>query len=85
MIGQKINSENDLNKLLNTKQQKEILKDHGVQPIESSRPKFINQIVFLFPALALLGSFLFSTYLITTKDYSDWVYLSGLMGIILSL
>lgn len=83
-----IHSETDLNSLLNGKEKEELiefLKSQKIDPIEMSRPKIVNQIVFLFPVLGILGSMLISTYLITAKDYSGWIYLSGLIGIILSL
>lgn len=88
LTSKSISSETDLNDILDGKQKKEllvILKNNNILPIEMARPKFINQIVFLFPVAAIMGSMLISTYLITAKDYSGWVYLSGLIGILLSI
>ena len=88
LTSQSINSETDLNALLNKKQKKEVielLKRKDIKPIELSRPSLINKVVFLFPIISILGAMLMSTYLITAKDYSGWIYLSGLLGIVLSL
>jgi len=87
ITNQTIQANTNLNACLNKSQQKEFinaLKKNDIKPIEFSRPKTIKQIVFLFPSIAIIGSLLISTYLITAKDYSGWVYLSGLIGLILS-
>ena len=85
---QSIDSQTNLNTTLNKSQKQEFLnalQSNNIKPIELSRPKTIHQFVFIFPALSIMGSMLLSTYLITAKDYSGWVYLSGLVSIILSL
>jgi len=84
---QNIYSNTNLNDCLNKSQQKEfidLLEKNNIKPIEFSRPQTINKIVFLFPIITIMGSLLLSTYLITAKDFSGWIYLSGLIGLILS-
>lgn len=74
---------NSLNKSQKTDLLDFIKKEIG-QPLLLKRPSIINLFVYLFPLFGILGSMLISTYLITVKDYSGWIYVSGLIGFGLS-
>lgn len=49
------------------------------------RPQLLHQFIFIFPLITVLGCLLISTYLITVKDYSGWIYLSALSALLISL
>ncbi len=55
------------------------------EPLAFRRPKTMRTVVFVFPILAILLPMIVSTYLITAKSYSGWLYLSGLIGLIISI
>lgn len=87
MSGKAVNADTDLNDLFDIKQKKEFveaLKAINISPIAFSRPPVLNKIVYLYPVVSILGTMLFSTYLIVGKDMTGWVYLSGLFGLISS-
>jgi len=86
-IGKNITSSFNLNDL-KSEQRKNIIScidtEEGIN-LEMKRPKMIHQFIFIFPLIGILGSMLMSTYLITSKDASGFWYLSGLLGLIISL
>lgn len=80
-------SSTDLNLVLNKAQKDELvdfMKVNQIRPPEFERPPMIERIVFLFPVPAILGTMLICTYYITKYDYSGWLYLLGLVGVVLS-
>lgn len=66
----------ELNKMLEN--------NHGT-PLTFRRPSVIQNIVFLLPILLILLPLLISTYLITARDMTGWLYLSGLIGLLVTI
>ncbi len=87
LTDQNISTDFNLN-TLSTEHKRELRiaveKEYG-QSFEFRRPKLLRNFVFLFPVFGVLGALIVSTYMVTLKDASGWVFLSGLAGIILSL
>ncbi len=86
LVNQEVSGNFNLNKLNNT-QKKELsnfIAKNYAPPLTMSRPALLQKIVFIFPALAVLGSLLISTYLITALDYSGLWYITALVGLVLS-
>ena len=54
-------------------------------PLTLRRTKPLKTAVFIFPLVIVLLPMLISTYLITVKSFSGWFYLSGLVGLVLSI
>ncbi|MFK8036941.1 MAG: hypothetical protein AB8B74_01525 [Crocinitomicaceae bacterium] len=81
-----ISSNFDLNKL--TKSEKvefiQLVKEFG-QPLLFRRSKKLSIFVFTFPVLTILTPLLISTYLVAALNYSGWLYLSSLAGLLLSI
>ena len=88
LISSPIKSSSNLNEILSKSQRFELmsyLKENNIKPTELTRPKTINQIVFMLPPALIMGALLISTYLITAKDFTGWIYLSGLVAIVISV
>ena len=88
LTSNKVKSTTNINQLLNKTQKEELSKyliESNIKTTELMRPSTLNTIVFLFPVPAIMGTMLICTYFITKHDYSGWIYLSGLVGIALSL
>jgi len=87
ITGSKLHSYSNLNDILNADQKIEfeiLIKSKGIEPISKSRPSGIRSILFLLPAILILAPLLLSTYFITAKDFSGWLYLSALFGAIIT-
>jgi hypothetical protein len=54
-------------------------------PLTFRRPPALHTLVFVAPVVLILLPMLISTYLVTGLDMSGWVYLSGLLGLGVSL
>lgn len=84
----KVQSTVNINKVLNKSQKAELmsyLKENDIKPPELERPSPFESLVYLFPVPAILGTMLVCTYYITKHDYSGWIYLLGLVGLVLSV
>ena len=84
----KVNSNSNLNNILNHTQKDELetlLLQNNIKPIERKRPDSIHNLIFLLLPVLVLAPMLISTYLITAKGYTGWIYLSGLVGLIISV
>ncbi len=85
---QTINSTTNLNELLNKEQKQafiSFLNHNQIKPIEFLRPDGINNMIAWFTIFGILVPMLLSTYLVTKLDITGWVYLSGLVGIVIWL
>lgn len=83
-----IKSTLDLNKALNKSQTTELvayLNENSIKVPEFERPSPLESVVYIFPVPAILGTMLVCTYYITKHDYSGWIYLSGIVGVVLSV
>ncbi|MFK8046123.1 MAG: hypothetical protein AB8B72_11555 [Crocinitomicaceae bacterium] len=85
--GKNISSEFDLNSLSKPDKIKlaEYTENKFGKPIEFRRPSTLKKIIFLVPLILVFVPLLVSTYLITSKDYSGWLYISALAGLLLTL
>jgi hypothetical protein len=87
-LSESVDSTFDLNSKLTKQQKEELLIELNkleIKPIELSRSPKINLFISLFTLASILGTMLISTLLITVKGYSGWTYLSGLIGLVLSV
>jgi len=83
-----IKSTTNINKVLSKTQQHELVDYLNKQQIkvpEFERSSPLENLVYIFPVPAILGTMLICTYYITKYDYSGWVYLFGLVGIVMSV
>ena len=78
----------NLNAELNQSQKIELmnhLKDNKIKVPELTRPALLEKLIYLFPLAAVMGTLLICTYYITKYDITGWIYLFGLLGLILSV
>jgi len=83
-----IKSTTNINKILSKTQKHELVDYLNTQHIktpEFERPSPLKNLVYIFPVPAILGTMLICTYYITKYDYSGWVYLFGLVGVVMSI
>ncbi len=85
--GNKVRSNFDLNNLSKSDKVEitSFIESNFEKPITFRRPNIIKTIVFLAPLLLVFAPLLISTYLVTAKDFSGWLYISALIGLLLSL
>jgi len=78
----------NINKALTKAQKNELmifLKENQIKLPEFERTSPFENLVYLFPIPAIIGTMLVCTYYITKHDYSGWIYLFGIVGMSLSL
>ena len=83
-----IRSTVDVNKLLSKTQKLELiayLTKNEIKVPEFERPSKLETLVYLFPVPAILGTLLVCTFFITKHGYSGWIYLFGLIGLVVSI
>ncbi|MGV6862154.1 MAG: hypothetical protein ACWA41_10300 [Putridiphycobacter sp.] len=87
-LNQDVNFDFNLNDKLDGNQKKaflDFIESKNIKPIEQSRTNGLNNIIAWFPVFGILGPMLISTYLVTAKDITGWIYLSGLAGLMIWL
>lgn len=82
-----VSSNYDLNNLSKSEKIKfiQFIEASFGKPLVFRRPKKLVKFIFIFPILVILLPMLISTYLITTLNYSGLLYLSGLIGLLLTV
>jgi len=83
-----IKSTTNINKVLGKTQKIELvdyLNTKHIKPPEFERLSPLDNLVYIFPLPAILGTMLICTYYITKYDYSGWIYLFGLVGLGMSM
>ena len=86
-IGESVSTQFDLN-TLKTSQKAELIRfltEKFGKPLAMRRPVFIQKVIYTLPILLIIVPLLISTYLITAKDVTGWIYMSGIIGLLLTI
>lgn len=87
LMSKDISKDFDLNSLSKTHKAElqQYVEENFGKPLTYRRPTTLHALVFTGPVAFILFPLLISTYLVAAKNFSGWIYLSALVGVLVTL